>query len=577
MMSAPLPPTEQQRLKTLLACDLLDTAEETGYDDIARLAARLFDAPIGLISLVDADRQWFKAHIGLDVRETPRDLAFCAHAILQQGVLVVADAQADERFRDNPLVAGAPHIRFYAGAPLTMPDGQNIGTLCVIDVVPHAPDAPTLEALRVLADQVIAHIELRRKVAELENASVQRAMVELQLKRFNDEVLGLVTLRTKELQAERDRAELYFDVAGGMMVVTDSSGRILKANRMAAEVLCRESPELPGKDWFDLCFPPDARAEARSFFAELIGGQSQGDRRFRGLALTSDGRARTIAWRTTRLFDGDGKVSGLLGVGEDITDALEAEERLRRTLVELERSNLALQQFVHVASHDLREPINSILNFSSLLARDLDASEATRVGRYIDFIRRGGQRMRTLVDDLLAYVRIENSERHMDLVELSDSAEDVRQALADAIEKSGAVLRVGPLPAIYGDRTLIGLLLQNLVSNAIKFRHPEVAAVIDILATDTGHGVRISVCDNGIGIPPEYHEKIFEAFQRLHSRTEYEGSGLGLALCRRIADIHGATLGVRSTEGAGSCFELTLPASNLSAIEPLALPETEPG
>lgn len=573
MQPAPLPSCEESRIAALHACGLLDTPAESSFDDLAAIAAQLCGTPIALICLVDRERQWFKARIGLDATETPREVAFCAHAILQPGVMVVEDALCDERFRDNPLVTGTTGIRFYAGAPLEVAGGLRIGTLCVIDRVPRQLDEGQRNSLAALARQVVAQIDLRCKVTELQEATTRQGLFEQQLQRFNDEMMALIALRTRELQSERDRAELYFDVAGSMMMVTDTNGRIERANRRVAEVLHRPDSSLQGRDWFELCFPDDERPEARRFFRSLIDGEHPGDRRFRGRVITADGRIRTIAWHTSRLVDSQGVTTGLLGVGEDITARLEAEEHLRRTLEELERSNMALQQFVHVASHDLREPINSILNFAKLLVRDRGQPDEARTARYVDFILAGGQRLRKLVDDLLAYVRMDNSETRLARVELDETLEETRQALADAIERSGASLKSEGLPAIRGDRTLIGLLLQNLISNAIKFRRAGEKPRVTVRAECDAHELRICVIDNGIGIPDGHHEKIFGVFQRLHARSEYEGTGLGLALCRRIADMHGARLTVQSEEGHGSCFALTLPLAAMLPARTQAVPE----
>jgi PAS domain S-box-containing protein len=166
MTPAPLPQNESERLDALQRYEVLDTGPEQKFDDLTLLAALICQSPIALISLVDAERQWFKSRVGLTTSQTPRSVSFCGHAILEDDVMVVPDAAADARFADNPLVTGEPNVRFYAGAPLLTPGGQALGTLCVLDRVPRELTPAQLDALRALARQVVAQLELRRRLQQ---------------------------------------------------------------------------------------------------------------------------------------------------------------------------------------------------------------------------------------------------------------------------------------------------------------------------------------------------------------------------------------------------------------------------
>lgn len=214
---APVPKNEMARLRELDRYKVLDTPPEKKYDGITKAASLICSAPIALISLIDANRQWFKSKTGLDVSETPRDISFCQFAIQGQEILIVEDTSKDERFQKNPLVSGSPFIKFYAGAPLLTPSGIAVGTLCVLDTVPRGLDSKQLEALRALADSVVAYMELEANTRELIHA--QAITLDLQKAReqffvnMNHEfrtpvhgILGMVDLlhqtETNQIQSE---------------------------------------------------------------------------------------------------------------------------------------------------------------------------------------------------------------------------------------------------------------------------------------------------------------------------------------------------------------------------------------
>jgi diguanylate cyclase (GGDEF)-like protein len=200
MISAPVPADEARRLQILQHYAILDTLAEQAYDDITKLASYICDTPVAMISLVDSDRQWFKSRVGVDTQQTPREIAFCAHAILEpEQAFVVNDAAQDERFFDSPLVLEEPHVRFYAGVPLVAPGGEALGTICVVDRKPRQLEPKQLDALRVLSRQVMTQMELRRLAAELEAYSATDGLTGLNNRRALDQRLQ------EELQ-RRDRS-----------------------------------------------------------------------------------------------------------------------------------------------------------------------------------------------------------------------------------------------------------------------------------------------------------------------------------------------------------------------------------
>jgi len=180
-MPAPIPKNEAKRIKVLWEYDVLDTVPEEIFDDLAELAASICEAPFAMISLVDEDRQWFKSKIGTRVRETSRDVSFCAYAILQKELFIVPDTRKDIRFKSNPLVTTGKKIRFYAGAPLTSHDGYGLGTLCVLDKKPHRLRLDQKRALSILARHVMSELELRRSVRQLATAREEEKKLRTQL------------------------------------------------------------------------------------------------------------------------------------------------------------------------------------------------------------------------------------------------------------------------------------------------------------------------------------------------------------------------------------------------------------
>ena len=256
--------------------------------------------------------------------------------------------------------------------------------------------------------------------------------------------------------------------------------------------------------------------------------------------------------------DASGAIVGLRGAAQDITERKRAEETLRKAMADLKRSNEELQQFAYVASHDLQEPLRAVASFTQLLSERYKGRLDADADEFIAFAVGGANRMQTLINDLLSYSRLETRGKPPEPVDSHDALGQALANLGTAIRESVALVTNDDLPKVLADESQLVQLFQNLVGNAIKFRGKEPPRV-HVSAVSKGNEWLFSVRDNGIGIAQEYHERIFSIFQRLHSREDYPGTGIGLALCKRIVERHGGTIRVESEPGSGSTFFFTLP------------------
>lgn len=237
------------------------------------------------------------------------------------------------------------------------------------------------------------------------------------------------------------------------------------------------------------------------------------------------------------------------------------QEELRESVTELTRSNQDLQQFAYVASHDLQEPLRMVASYTQLLARRYKGKLDSDADEFIGFAVEGAKRMQQLITDLLAYSRVSTQARTAEPVDCAAILQQVLSNLRLAIEESKAVITVGPLPTVTADGTQLTQLLQNLISNAIKFHGPS-APTVHVSAERRAGEWLFSVRDNGIGIDSQYADRIFVIFQRLHTRQDYPGTGIGLAMCKKIMERHGGRIWVTSQLGQGATFYFTLPISH---------------
>jgi light-regulated signal transduction histidine kinase (bacteriophytochrome) len=254
---------------------------------------------------------------------------------------------------------------------------------------------------------------------------------------------------------------------------------------------------------------------------------------------------------------------------QELSATQDANAILQAHTEELERSNSELEQFAYLASHDLQEPLRKVASFTQLLQRRYAGQLDARADQYIEFAVDGAKRMQALINDLLSYSRVGRSAREPALVSSDVALSHARNNLAAAMEETGATVETGHLPLVLAELTLLTAVFQNLLSNALKFSGGKPPRIV-ITARRDGQFWLFSFSDNGIGIDPEYAERIFVIFQRLHDRTAYEGTGIGLAMSRKIIDNFGGKIWLDTTytEGARFCFTLPMPQESLTLDAP---------
>ena len=637
MVHPPIPDGEEARVARLRDTGLLDSPAEAVYDDLARLAAVICGTPYALVSLVAGERQWSKAAHGVDRTSTPRNVALCAHAIVEETMLEVEDAREDPRFADNPLVVGPPHLRFYAGAPIVTRDGHALGTICTFDDVPKALDEDQRACLQALARQAANHIDALDRDAAPTTLGVYAHYHQLfqtspalacilersgTLREVNDRWRTLLghtpsTLQgralsslthpgdlasTQNMLARLSRGEeinglehrlrhtdghyLWFrwsarvEPASGLVhaVALDttelvrtrarlenSQRLLLQTARMARvggweadledgtatwseevyrihDVALSWTPTLPAMLAF---YPRAARAQLERALQETVDDVVPFELE---LPLeTSKGRKRWVRTFGEPVLE-DGRVRRVRAMVHDITDR-KALERMK-------------DDFVSMVSHELRTPLSAIYGSLRLLQGGAVGTLGDEARQIVDMATGSAKSLSVLVDDLLDLGRIEAGKLSIDPEEFDLDAlvgEAFAMLRTQATAKQVVLTRAATQRRMYADRQRIRQVLVNLLTNAIKFSPP--GGRVDVHATTNSDGVRVTVRDEGPGVPTHRIEDAFQKFEQLtRGDSSRAGVGLGLAIARAIVEAHGGRISLESAKNGGTTAWFFLPS-----------------
>ncbi|MBI4696450.1 MAG: PAS domain S-box protein [Gammaproteobacteria bacterium] len=370
------------------------------------------------------------------------------------------------------------------------------------------------------------------------------------------------------LEADREHSEIaaprgtlsaraLFDALADAAFVFTPAGIIQACNFAAERIFGHSANELVGRSMC-LLF---ADGDAESFLYQLQNDLHAHQTHYTGTPRELRGRRKTgetfaLEITVTTLRDPDGE--RLLGIARDITERHAAQEQIRAQNARLQRANQELEQFTYVASHDLQEPLRMVSSFTELFARRYQGIIDDTGREFIGYALDGAKRMKLLINDLLEYSRLSHDTGVHSKIDANRVCDDALKTLALAVRDSGAEVEVGKLPAITGHRAQLRVLFHQLIGNAIKYQAADRPPRIEVNALRDGNAWHFRVKDNGMGIPEEFLGRIFHIFHRLHRERRFPGTGVGLAMCKRIVELHGGTIWAESVRGEGSLFHFTL-------------------
>jgi PAS domain S-box-containing protein len=568
---------------------LLDPGTEPLFDRLTAMAARLARAPMAMMSIVAPDRLFFKAAVGLpepyaSKRQASLEHSFCPFVVAARAPYVLEDATKDAGLAARAAVAELGIIA-YAGAPLRLADGSMLGTLCVADTQPRLWTPEEIEALEQLAVCISGEIELRAARSELQELRGEERSAgvlsgpgaeppaEHDLRngpRTVPAAADLDAVRAETEAALRRSEERYRSLVSATAQIiwsSSASGELSGAQPGWAELTGQAPEELRGWGWLDAVHPEDRERTGTVLRAAV---ESRTPFELEHRLRRRDGRYREMLVRAVPVLEPDGSVREWIGVHSDLTEQLrarreleqQAEELLRLTRA-LERSNRELDQFAYVTSHDLKAPLRGIASLAQWLDEDLAGSLSNESREHLRLLTGRVQRMEGLIEGILQYSRAGRIQSKPERVGVRQLCEETLEMLDAGAEVSICLSEA--LPTFDAERLPLQQVFLNLLDNALRHGTRPEGGRIEVQSAEEDGWYRFSVKDDGPGIEPQFHERIWGIFQTLQARDKLEGTGIGLALVKKIVETRGGRAWVESRPGAGADFRVLWPKE---AIQP---------
>ena len=522
MLKAPIPKNESERLAALKEFHVLDTLQDEQLDEITKAASLLCDCSISLISLIDTDRQWFKSKHGLDADETPRDISYCGHAIMGDDLFIVEDAELDVRFCDNPLFTGAPHVRFYTGAPLVTTSGHRIGTLCVIDSESKKLDEKQKILLQVFSKMIVTIFESKKLLST----------------------------------QEESKNELYniLSSSPSCSKIINSKGELLDMNRQGLKLIeANDFESVKLANVYDIV-DEKHREEFKEFNEKICSGEN-GTFIFEIIGLKGTKRWMETYAAPYNLQSGE---VAHIAITNDISKKINDEkDYAKQKAIAFQNTKLAsIGELAAGVGHEINNPLTIAMGNISKLKKNSKFDD--EVKSQIDLIDNATRRIQKITDGLREFSHFDKQKSALDLVDvLLDSLNFVKDIYKTYGVRVSFDDKSTKKLVVSCNRTEIQQVLMNLISNAKDASEGKKTREILITLENVGNTAVVRVRDNGDGIPKSIQDKVFDSF--FTSKEVGRGTGIGLSLVNKIITEHDGNVSFESEIEKGTTFIIELP------------------